>query len=117
MDAVRVNGARAQQPEMVVDVDIAAAPGIELRHPGNLALVLGGMRLEIDAGVLVEQPARQLELSLGRRRREARRHRVEQAVLAMSLLDQRLAVRVSRIRGVTQEFRTVAVHQQLAGIY
>src|SRR5206468_7706468 len=99
MDAVRVNGARAQQPEMVVDVDIAAAPGIELRHPGDLALVLGGMRLEIDARMLVEQPAGQLELSLRRRRCEAWRHRVEQAVLAMPLLDQRLAVHVSGIRG------------------
>src|SRR5438105_7487840 len=107
MDAVRVNGAGAQEPEMVVDVDIAAAPRIELCHPGNLALVLGDMRLEIDAGVLVEQPAGQLELSLGRRRREAGRHRIEQAVLAMPLLDQRLAVRVSRIRGVAQELRTV----------
>ena len=100
---------------MVVDVDIAAAPGIELRHPGNLALVLGGMRLEIDARMLVEQPARQLELALRRRWCEARRHRVEQAVLAMPLLDQRLAVRVSGIRGVAQELRTVAVHRHLAG--
>src|SRR6266478_10184589 len=98
MDAVRVNGVRAQQPEMVVDVDIAAAPGIELRHPGDLAPVLGGMRLEIDARMLVEQPAGKLELSLRRRRREARRHRIEQAVSTVPLLDQGLAVRVSGIR-------------------
>jgi len=40
MDAVRVNGALAEQPEMVIDVDIAAAPGIELRHPHHAATSL-----------------------------------------------------------------------------
>ena len=33
----------------------------------------------------------------------------------MPLLDQRLAVRIGRIRGVAQVLRTVAVHQHLAG--
>src|SRR5437660_6468407 len=115
MDAVRVNGSRAQQSEMVIDVDIAAAPGIELCHPGDLAFVLGDMRLEIDARVLVEQPASKLELPLSRCWCEARRYRVEQSIRAMPLLDQRLAVRIGRIRGVAQVLRTVAVHQHLAG--
>src|SRR5256714_11086194 len=53
MDAVRVYGALAHQTKMVVYVEVAAAPGIQLRDPCNLAAVLRKVRLQIYARAFV----------------------------------------------------------------
>ena len=91
---MRVKRALAHQAKTIVDIEVAAAPRIELRDPFHLVGILGDMGLQIEAVMLVEQTPGELELALGGRRRETRRYRVEQPVAPVPALDQRLAVLV-----------------------
>ena len=88
VDAVRVNGAVAQEAVVVVHVEIAAAPRKDLLDPGDFGAVFGNVRLQVDAGMLIEQSSGKLQLPFGRRRREARRDGVEQTIAAVPTFDQ-----------------------------
>ena len=100
MDAMSVDGALAQQAEAIVDVEIAAAPRKHVLDPCDFGAIFRHVRLQVDARMLIEQSPRQFELTLGRRRREARRHGVEKAIARMPLRDQLMRILVRRFGGV-----------------
>src|SRR4030095_10947874 len=59
-DAVRVDAALAQEAVVILDIEVAAAPWKELRDPRHLVAILRNVRLQVDAGMLLEQPAAEI---------------------------------------------------------
>jgi hypothetical protein len=115
VDAVRVHGALAHQPEAVVDLEVGTRMREQLARPGHLVLVLGDMRMDPGVGVLRRQFAGTAQLRVGARRREARRDGVAQAVDAVPLPDERLGVGQALRRLVAHAVGRMAVLQHLAG--
>ena len=72
IDAVSIDSAFAHEAEAIVHIEIAAAPGKDFLDPGDFATIFGDVRLQIEIGVLIEQLSGKLQLTFGRRRREAR---------------------------------------------
>ncbi len=107
--------ALADQPVVVVDVQVALALGEQRLDPFDLRLVLGEVGVHVQAGVFAIELAGQLQLLGGAGGGEARGHCVVQAALAVPALDQCLAVGIAGFGGVGEVVRGVAVHQYLAG--
>ncbi|CAJ8478652.1 Uncharacterised protein [Burkholderia pseudomallei] len=114
MDAVAVHGATAQQPVVIVDIEIAAPLGKQLGRPAELVEILRDVALDEHVRMKPGEHAARFELRVRRCRREARRERVRLPAVAVPAGDQLGAVVVARLRGVAQELGAVAVHQHLA---
>ena len=86
---------RAQQAEMLVDVEIVARPGKQLLRERDLGVVLAEVGLHVGLGKFARQRAGGLQLRVGRGDREPRRDRVVEPPAAAPALDQRLALVVA----------------------
>ena len=115
MHAMRQHGAPADQPMMIVDVEIVLPLGKQLGRPFDLAAVLRDVGLHQHVRMLAPQRARRIELRRRAGAGKARRDGIEGAPAAVPARDQRLGVVVALLRGVAQLVRRVAVHQHLAG--
>src|SRR5436305_204947 len=102
MDAMRQHGAPANQPVMIVNVEIVLALRKQLGGPCDLVAVLRDMRVHEHIRMLAPEAACGLELRRSAGTGEARRDRIEAAAAAMPACDQRPGVIVSLLRGVAQ---------------
>ena len=83
-----IDSAFAHEAEAIVHIEVAAAPRKDFLDPSDFGAVFGDVRLQVDAGVLIEQLSGKRQLTFGRGRREARRYGVEQTIAAMPAFDQ-----------------------------
>ena len=98
MHVVREHRTRPGQAEAVVCREVVLRPGKGAQHVRDLLRVLVQMGLKADVRILAHQRLADLEHGFRRREREARRHRVAQAIAPVEALDQRPALLVSARR-------------------
>ena len=115
MNAMPEQAALAQQPVMVIDIGVVSRIRKQRLHQCDFADALRKMRLHQGTGQRLQKLRRQSQFPVARCHDEARRHRIAQAVLAVPLSVQFLAVTRARLGIIEHRCRRIAVHHRLAG--
>ena len=114
VDRMAVQALFTQQAKLFVCVQIIARLGEQALHPGDFVGLFAEMGLHQAIGMLCPELAQRIQLLGCGGGREARCDRIGQPVNPVPARDQRLAVVIGGLGGVTQPFGGVAVHAGLA---